>query len=429
MGNPNCFYPISCGHQASIMNSIVFFRHPDLFMRIIFLDIDDLMLVTKYKNPSTEELNELRQQLKIKHSAETVDSLKDKSLIGFMNFTPIAVDYLKMLCQEDDIKIVISSTWRYDHTLNQFNALFGIYDLNDKVIGATPDIDIFKRAEEIESWIRSHITEVDAYVILDDLDEGISIPFSTRFVHCPKGFYLAKDYEKAYQSINTPLRGEKSNTWQFIESVKHSMSSQQALRISTFDIFEYTLVNQCDRSGFIKELWNINETYPVDTVCSFIFDNLHSDTILKLLSFLHEQQVKFNTIHFLDCRADLAASVKDWMIQFPYPIHLKITCTKHNFNNIFLESIINNKNLSLEFHYSEFLFWEIEYRLISQLEREKRIDWYCYEPGYEKPVSFKFSNSKNGLQFFKLPLVQNQTSLNLTNQLNENNHDYSSRIC
>ncbi|MBA2710386.1 MAG: hypothetical protein H0U57_07340 [Tatlockia sp.] len=397
-------------------------------MRIIFLDIDDLMLVNDYINPSITELNTLRQELKIKHTVQTVDSLKDKSLIGFLNFTPLAVDYLKMLCQEDDVKIVISSTWRYKHSQNQFNALFGIYDLNDRVIGSTPDIDIFNRAQEIESWLRSQITEVDAYIILDDLDEGISVPFLTRFVHCPKGFHFAQHYEEAYQKLNTPLRGEKSNTWQFVESIKHSISSQQAILLRPFDIFEYTLINQCNRSVFIKVLWDIIQSYPPDTACSFIFDNLSSDIILELLSFLHERKVKFNNLHFLDCRNDLATVIRDWIIQFTYSLHLKITWRKCNFNNALLESIVNNKNLSLEFHYSEFVFWQIEHRLISQLEREKRIDWYCYDPGYEKPVSFKISVSKNGPQFFKLPSYQNQINLNLLNQTNEDNHYYSSDI-
>lgn len=385
-------------------------------MKIIFLDIDDVLyFMENGVQLSSSELNTLRNQLKNKYSSKIVDSLKDKSILAFLNFKPLAMEYLKKLCQEEYTKVVISSTWRYSHSQEQLQALFSIYDLDDRIIGCTPDIDINNRGEEIESWLRLHITQVDAYVILDDWDACITPRLSNHFVYCPKGFNFEYHFEEANQILNTPLRGGKSLLVQFFESANYSMFYNLPILIRPYEIVEYSLINQSNQSKFIETLWETARIY--HNPAKFIFDNLNSQSILELLSFFHERKTTLSTMDFLNCKSDLGNVLKDWISKFPYQLHLKITWKKFGFDNILLEAILSNKNITLEFHYAEYVFWEINHKLIGQLEKESRIDWALYEPGISKPISFKFSYSENGSQFFKVDSSQKQSDLNASNQI------------
>lgn len=80
-------------------------------------------------------------------------------------FHPNFIDNLKYIIDETGAKIVISSTWRFSG-LVIMKEMWEKRNLPGEVIDITPHIDICKRGEEIEYWLKNN--EVDSYVIIDD---------------------------------------------------------------------------------------------------------------------------------------------------------------------------------------------------------------------------------------------------------------------
>ncbi|MCW8471346.1 HAD domain-containing protein [Fluoribacter gormanii] len=384
-------------------------------MKIIFLDIDDVLYLKVYRELSATELQDIRLKLKEKYSLEAVDSLKERFLIAALNFTPLAIDYLKILCQEEDVKIVISSTWRLSNSLEQLQALFSMYELGDKIIGHTPDIYYYNRGQEIESWLIEHLDKIDAFLILDDDNWNISGRFLPRFVHCTQGFHFEQYFLEAQRILKTPLRGDESNVGRYFKAVEQSIASNRPILIRSFDIAEYRLINQCNQREFMDYLGKLIPQGPEDA-CSFIFESLGSSAILEILSFLDEHKININTLHFLNCYSDLGLVLKSWFQQVSDPLNLKITYRKPQFSNTLLEAIEGNNNLLVEFHYGESVFYELDFGLIFELERKKRINWYYYEGGSEKSQSSKFTYAQDGVQFFKRLPSRNPDDLLISNQ-------------
>lgn len=107
------------------------------------------------------------------------------------NWCPLAMAHLKLVVEYYNGQIVVSSTWRYNHSLRQLKLLFEENGLpGEYVIGVTPSL-IYEnsgnvtRGDEIRRWIQENLNpeDVPRYVILDDMDEGLS-QFGERFVQC-----------------------------------------------------------------------------------------------------------------------------------------------------------------------------------------------------------------------------------------------------
>jgi len=86
-------------------------------------------------------------------------------------FNPIAVELLKKLIEENDAKIVITSSWRFGAKQLLFQELSktGLKKYLHKN-WETPQVYGSKRGNEIRLWLNNH-SEVTKYVILDDADE------------------------------------------------------------------------------------------------------------------------------------------------------------------------------------------------------------------------------------------------------------------
>lgn len=102
-------------------------------MKILFLDFDGVL------HPSIANANEFFSNIKI----------FDEGI------------------RELPVKIVISSSWRFQYSINQLKKLLGP-NIGTRVIDVTGDAHIGKyaRFEEINTWIRSN--ECQEWVILDD---------------------------------------------------------------------------------------------------------------------------------------------------------------------------------------------------------------------------------------------------------------------
>lgn len=121
-------------------------------MKIIFLDIDGV-------------LNDHGRMMNIHSGIQ-----KDKALL-----------FNKVL-DETDCMIVISSAWRYiiltgAMTIKGFEILLLTHGLkcHNRVIGWTPmDEEISSRGKQIQNWIDKYYAGKNTYVVVDDLDDGIT---------------------------------------------------------------------------------------------------------------------------------------------------------------------------------------------------------------------------------------------------------------
>ncbi len=89
---------------------------------------------------------------------------------------PAAVARLNAILERSGAKVVISSSWRIHHSLDELRQRLCEVGFAGEVIGRTPDIsweeygDPFRgRAEEIQSWLEQHREPLESYVVLDDI--------------------------------------------------------------------------------------------------------------------------------------------------------------------------------------------------------------------------------------------------------------------
>lgn len=83
--------------------------------------------------------------------------------------SPICCSNFQMILERDsDIKIVISSTWRKLHTMQELKNILNSYGVDpSRVIDFTPAVFSGDRGHEIKLWLEDH-PNVEQYVILDD---------------------------------------------------------------------------------------------------------------------------------------------------------------------------------------------------------------------------------------------------------------------
>ena len=88
---------------------------------------------------------------------------------------------VKLLAGHTDVRIVVHSLWRLDHSVDELRALLG--ELAERVIDATPEGG---RLESIETWLEGH-PEVSRYRILDDDELDFFYPLPAELIVCDSG--------------------------------------------------------------------------------------------------------------------------------------------------------------------------------------------------------------------------------------------------
>lgn len=82
---------------------------------------------------------------------------------------PEACALVNAFCEEFDLKIVISSTWRKRHSATEIEAMFHKKGLFAEVVGTTPSINNVPRGREIAEFIKNHpAMQIEKFVIFDD---------------------------------------------------------------------------------------------------------------------------------------------------------------------------------------------------------------------------------------------------------------------
>jgi hypothetical protein len=116
-------------------------------MKVIFLDFDGVLnSEASFRYETRRKLNDVGHTL---------------SAVACSNLQYI-------LDQDADVKLVISSTWRKLHTLQELSNILGSYVINGaRIVGKTPVMFSGDRAHEITMWLEDN-PNVTKYVILDD---------------------------------------------------------------------------------------------------------------------------------------------------------------------------------------------------------------------------------------------------------------------
>ena len=118
---------------------------------IVFLDFDGVLNTEQYQ------------------ASLAVEGKPTKDTWGPL-FDPPAVENLRRILDEFDAQIVISSSWRYVHSLDSLRSMWVARDLPGEILDALPcDANNISRGEEIECWLERN--DHPDYVIIDDLDD------------------------------------------------------------------------------------------------------------------------------------------------------------------------------------------------------------------------------------------------------------------
>ena len=83
-----------------------------------------------------------------------------------------AIKIYNQICKEYDLKPVITSTWRINHTKEQLQKIFNDQGIEVEIHDYTPHIDQKDRGLEIKEWLSNN--KVDNFVIIDDIIHNIT---------------------------------------------------------------------------------------------------------------------------------------------------------------------------------------------------------------------------------------------------------------
>jgi len=148
-------------------------------MKVIFLDFDGVIC-------TSESISEARAWF------------NNKELYNIKMIDPLLVENLNKVIEKTDAKVVISSDWRYFHSMGELRKFLRVTGFSGKVIDRTPiwkeyknDIGIktcnglkrfweHERGNEIKMWLDKH--EVKTYVIIDDEISDIFSIFPDNYI-------------------------------------------------------------------------------------------------------------------------------------------------------------------------------------------------------------------------------------------------------
>ncbi len=82
------------------------------------------------------------------------------------DWNPISVQLYDNLCEEFNLKPVITSTWRVKHSISELSRIFQYQGIQTDIYDFTPIITTEGRGGEIENWLQDN--QYDNYIVLDD---------------------------------------------------------------------------------------------------------------------------------------------------------------------------------------------------------------------------------------------------------------------
>ena len=101
-----------------------------------------------------------------------------------------AISIYNRVCKEYDLKPVITSTWRINHTKEELQEIFTNQGIETPIYDYTPDLDMIDRGQEIKTWLDNN--KCDNYVVIDDRTDDIE-PYVDNVFKCRSWLGLSKD--------------------------------------------------------------------------------------------------------------------------------------------------------------------------------------------------------------------------------------------
>lgn len=176
--------PVTSSNEISVTPQCFFNQVDAKPSNVIFLDIDGVLLKNSRgilnRDAYEDNISFIRSKL-----GDDYKRLGKCDLGATLLFSRDAVNNLKFLCQKSNAKIVISSNWRIDEderkeeSLAKLRGLLKLWDLNSLIIDQTPHCGW--RSDEIKAWLKKN--KVDNFLILDNVDHGLSENFPKNFIN------------------------------------------------------------------------------------------------------------------------------------------------------------------------------------------------------------------------------------------------------
>jgi hypothetical protein len=147
-------------------------------VKIIFLDIDGVVATQRsYDKQNTawfgvSNESKIVKLRAVKRAREAY--IPDLNLENWP-FDEVAVSLLhRIVCDNEDVKIVVSSTWRNGQTVESLEQIFQYKGLHIPIVGFTPRLNE-DRGIEILKWIEEFgdLHDVTHWCVLDDMGNSI----------------------------------------------------------------------------------------------------------------------------------------------------------------------------------------------------------------------------------------------------------------
>ena len=181
-------------------------------MKVIFLDVDGVINMTKNSVKNSSEFKKQRRELKSKMFYKKFvtdgDSFKEIELgIKDGYIEPLdspdfsAIKNLNKLIKITGAKVVVSSCWRIGNSIKGLQDTLSFDGVECDVIDMTPRINGVDRGVEIKFWMDNFKGDIDSFVILDD-DSDMLPSQMDNFVKCPNQFgFQEKELERALKIL------------------------------------------------------------------------------------------------------------------------------------------------------------------------------------------------------------------------------------
>lgn len=185
-------------------------------MSIIFLDIDGVLMPDRFVNPLNRMIREKLVHLFGERSYTELEWRIAQSYFLSRPAIQNLESLIERLSRVAPVGIVLSSAWRLDGTLEQIrDQMFVNESFSRWIIDKIPDDDWWRitkgekplslrgRAQQIEYWLLENVStwDVSHFVILDDVDEGLSERFPGQFIRIDD-LLSEGDIEKVYEVLN-----------------------------------------------------------------------------------------------------------------------------------------------------------------------------------------------------------------------------------
>lgn len=172
-------------------------------IKVVFLDIDGVLLGNSNAHDNFDMYRKKHDFL-VQKLGSDLDKVKPCDVGAALRFSTRAVQNLRALLQQNNAKIVISSNWRdFDNKLKsqqRLKLIFRLWDLDEFIIDETPRLR-GSRGLEIRKWLDTTDFKIESFVILDDVDSGLSEMFPTEFVHTADTYFFSDSHLEKAQGI------------------------------------------------------------------------------------------------------------------------------------------------------------------------------------------------------------------------------------